>query len=694
MKNLMQTILSKIALCVFFAFLSYSAVAQTAPTVGKDILLYETDFRDWTPMAITNGSDLHAITTGGGAGFSVQGRPNVEPNSTSCGMTGFLWFNQDNNYAITPAFNFVEGGVVEIWYCTNNTSTRNMYVLNANAVGIEGPVPGEDGTPTGRLDRTGVASGTQNGPAVTTYMAVGTNGADRNTIDPAKVGVYHAGNAFVTRSTGALYKVSYRLPAAQFTGMKTVQFGSRDSRILQLKVYSTVGTTPYVASTNYANLINDPNAAPHTMRGTAGGAAYSGVAVNAAVNVKGWNISGDIILSLEGADAGKFSFNDGAGNAVPTLTIPNADAITAAGVPVPLQFSPSSQAGVGSAVLVIADATNPARNYKVALTGITDDGTTNPQLIGSTDVIPFYTSVIEPVSQTYSFAGIYLTADATVSFTGPVAGRLKASKASFSALEAGKGATFTITYTGTPSASLHDETTSFMVITSGGSTLTVPLRLETFDLKPPLHALEFAADPAGTAIIKLSLAGPLYPYGSTVEVTVIPESGYYITGWSDNAGSTSDFRTIRIKPDATTPNLITVKLAPIGTGCNPCNSSGGFTAYIPENVNDDGFRANWSKNPNESSTTVYTVTVYDKAGNAIPGATCTAPAGTYFCDIAGLTPADKSDDANFMFSYKVEASNLLPADPSATPPLSTPVPETDKVGVFRLTGDVDFTCGQ
>ncbi len=630
-----------ILLCMFLFAAGSAAWAQ------KDILLYETDFTDWgTTVDAGSSNKFTTVTNGSGVDFQLEGGVTVNSNG-SC--TNGAWSANSNRKMIFPSYNFINGGVVEFELAVGSSNRQ---------VSLTSPT-------------SGLAGITWN------YTGDGTSGTGTQTTN-------------LTKNTSGV--LTFTIPAnGSFIGDNSFIFTWQTCCITKITIYSSVGSTPYVGSTNYTNLNIDPSAGAHTMRGTADDPAYSGVATNAAVNVKGWNISGGITLSLEGADAGKFSFNDG-GNAVSTLTIDNPTSTSLVGFTVPLQFSPSSQVGVGSAVLVIADATNPARNYKVALTGITDNGTTAPQLIGPVDVIPFYTSVIEPVSQTYSFAGIYLTTDAKISFTGPVAGRLKASKTSFSIIEAGKGATVTITYTGTPSASLHDETTSFMIITSGGSTLTVPLRLETFDLKPPLHALEFAADPAGTAIIKLSLAGPLYPYGSTVQVTVIPENDYYITGWSDNAGSTSDFRTIRIKPDGTTPNLITVKLAPVGSGCNNCNPAGGFTAYIPANVNDDGFRPNWSKNPNESPATVYTVTVYDKGGNAV--GTCTAPAGTYSCDITGLTPADKSDDLNFMYSYKVEASDLLPADPLATPPLGAPVPETAIVGPFRLTGAVDFTCGQ
>lgn len=669
-------------LCMLFGLGSFSAMAQavlTPPGDGKNILVYETDFRDWAPMAITNGTDLHAVVSGGGKGFSLQGRPNVEPTSSSCGLTGSLWFNQDNNYAITPQFNFVEGGVIEIWFCTNSSSARNMRVWDADAVGVAAPVPSEDGTATGRLDRIGVASDGATAPT-SPGMAMGTASADRAILDPAKVGVYMSGNTFAIRGSGNLYKVSYRLPAAKFTGMKSVQFGGRDSRIMAVKIYSSVGSTPYVASTNYTNLLHDPNAGAYTMRGTVGGAAGSGTAVGAAVNVQGWNISGEMLLSLEGANAGKFSF--AGANPDGTLTVSNADALS--GFSVPLQFSPSVESGVAEAILVIADATNPSRNYKVALSGITDDGTTNPQLLAPVDVIPFFTSVIAPVSQQYRFAGIYLSSPVNITFVGPMAARLSASSTNISVIDASKGSSITITYTGTPSGSL-DETT-VMRLTTGSTVVDVPLRLETFELKPALHHLEFEANPSGTAVIKLSLTGPLYPLGSIVKVEVTPEAGYYITGWNDNA-TTAGTRDIRIRPDGTTPSLIVVNLARIGEGPTP--TGGSFIAYLPGSVTADGFNAIWSASPNETPSTTYTVTVYAADGATVIGSG-TAAAGATSCSITGLTPTDNTKEENFLFHYKVEANNLIDPDTG----LPVPDESTAKVGPFRLTGTVSFTCGQ
>ena len=673
-KNNLKTRL--LLLFAFFAAAGFSAFAQTPVTEGKDILLFETDFTDWTPMTNPGNDNPILVTTSGGAGFSVGRRAEVSPTGSQCGDAGYLKFNNENGTGLTsPQFNFVEGGVVELWLCqTTGSNNRPAEVMGADAAAVAAPFP-----TLPRYDRSGVGTTGSTTPTAP-GMAMGTTSADRGILDNSKVGVYLPGSVWVASEASALYKVSFRLPAGSFTGLRNVQINNhRDVAIVAMKFYSTIGTTPYVAATNYVNLVYNPNASGHTMQGNVAGAAGSGVPVNDLVNVRGWNISGDVVLSIEGADAAKFSFP--AANADGTFTVANADAL--AGINVPIHFTPSVREGIATAALVITNPNNPAQTYKVALTGITGDGSTNPAILANTNPIPFYTSVIADVTLPFSLAGVNLTGPVTVSFEGPIASRFTASETSILAVNAMAGRTINLTFTGTIAPSEYND--MFLVLKSpGAADVRVPILAVTRDVRPTFGEISFSVDPPGTAFLDLSLAGPIYEIGTTITVTVTPETGYEIARWSDNAGSRNPKRTFQVGLGTRNITVFMKKVDEICTDCPP--PPGGFVAFTPtSNITADGFPANWTAATGDNPT--YTVNVYADHDKAIPLASFPAGAGSSF-PVTGVAPAAPTAETDFFRWYEVVAK----VDPSIDNPSG--VETTALVGPIRLTGTVPFVCGQ
>ncbi len=93
------------------------------------------------------------------------------------------------------------------------------------------------------------------------------------------------------------------------------------------------------------------------------------------------------------------------------------------------------------------------------------------------------------------------------------------------------------------------------------SPLSIPLYAVTEDVTPEVRDVIFQVNPAGSAFLDLSLAGPTYKFGTSVNVKVYPETGWVIDGWS-NSGTKSDNRTFIVSK--TLPSPITVNLKPAG----------------------------------------------------------------------------------------------------------------------------------
>ena len=284
-----KKILSSLLLTALLS-LSSAAMAQ------KDILLYSTDFTDWLQMDGTSGSSDDVFQgSGAGTGFTLGDKPQVFPDGTIGGATGYLTINNGPNNGIDcKELDFIAGGAVEIEFVNKTGSnTRWVGIQGADAVLVESLEPSDGrydrahvGTLSGTSYSAGTALGDKTGPTASLFntWVNGSNGVDNN-------------------GTGVT-KVSFRLPAS-FTGTKRIKLVMhKDIAITSLKIYTTVGTTPYVSSTDYPNAGADGS---KTSAGLTIQGAVSGPAVTGTVNVKAYNITSPVTLSIEGKDAAKFS---------------------------------------------------------------------------------------------------------------------------------------------------------------------------------------------------------------------------------------------------------------------------------------------------------------------------------------------------------------------------------------------------
>ncbi|MBN1462927.1 MAG: fibronectin type III domain-containing protein [Paludibacteraceae bacterium] len=574
-------------LILILGFSSFSVFSQ------KDILLYSTDFTDWTAANYTSASsdDVFPVSTGAGEGFVLADKAIVNPTGTIDGETGYMEItNGPNTGFLTKEFNFVAGGAIELLVCTKTSSnSRFITVDGVDAVMIEAPVPVPGSS---RYDRIGVGNGTA------TTIVTNMMGASNTVLDPAKVGVYHSGSNWISSDGSTAYKVTFRFPTS-FTGPhKLLITQHKDIAIAGMKIYTGVGNvTPYVASTNYSQ---DESSA-HVLTGLVGGAAFSGTPSNAKIKVKEWNNgTNNVTLTLEGADASKFSFSNT--TAQNTLTVPGAEVANPSEKEIDIYFSPSVRAGVAKAIVKI-EAPGVAQPYYVHITGVT--GGTTPQIVASTATLPFWASLIATTTNTIDIAGLNLTGDVTLSIDGPNAGQFELSKTTISKANASAGATVTITYTGNIVAG--DQTASLHIQSAGAPEVVVPLAGFTSDLKPTMYDISFSVSPGGTAYVDTEPAGTRFKEGTEILVTVTPENGWKVDQWSDAAGNKRSVRTY-VLSDLNKGHKI-VYMVP---GVQPVDPNeeeeGSLVGYKPE-VTESSMLINWSP---VTGATSYTLTVYDE----------------------------------------------------------------------------------
>jgi hypothetical protein len=597
-----------------FLFIILASVIFQPVFAQKDILLYSSDITKWGAI---NGSGASADdvspATGEGEGFKLAGKPVVNPSGTLLGDVGFFTHSSGTTTVLEfPPFTFIAGGAIEILIIPSTTSnSRNLSIPGANAVMIEGPVPTPQG---GRYDRIGIGTGT----TISTNMM----GANNTTLDPSKVGVYHNGSSWISSGGDKPYIVTFRFPAT-FTGRQVIKLGEndwhKDIAIGGIKVFTAVGTTPYVASTNYPQ-------APSgglVMKGTVGGAAQSGTVVNNPINIKGWNIgANDVKLTIMGDDAVKFSFIDDAINGFAlqpdgSLIVSNAKVTTASGTPIDVKFTPSVRTGISNALLKIEEIGGTSSPYIVSLTGLT--GGVNPQILADTATVAFWGSLISKNTKTIDIAGINLMGDVTLSITGADAEKFSCSTFLIPKQTALNGASVAITYT----ADISESTANAVleIKSNGAATVYVPLAGYTSYDKPEMLELKFVVSPAGSGLVAVSPKGTSYLKGAIVTAEVIPEMGYSISYWSDAAGNHSSKRTFRVTDTKQgTITIVLVKNQGIITG-----PSSWYVAYSPDEtkgqINANGFLAQWTTLHDTDETTNpvvrYEVVVYDSSNAEI-----------------------------------------------------------------------------
>jgi len=591
---------------------SFSVFSQTP----KDILLYSTSFSDWDAMDNTAGGSatIYSATQSGIAnGFTLLGKPGIFPGSTTTiggaatGETGYVTFNNSTASLTFPSMSFISGGAIEVVaYIEKNASLSLTGVTVTSSSTI-------DAQPAAPLPISTISTGT---------VTLGKNyGVQKFT--------------FVFSSAGPQTLV------LNTTGKEQVSF-------LSLKVYSTVSApTIYVASTNYPQAPADGL----SISGTVGGPVVSGT-----VNVKAWNITGTVNMEIVGTDAAKFILP------ITTLTTVQAKA----GQNITINFTPSVRAGVSNAQLKLTCPSDPTANtFYMNITGITSSGVA-PQITTPATPIAFWTSPIAKATNTVNISGVNLTGIVTLSFTGPNASNFSVLSTTVSIADALSGLPVVITYTGNI---VPGSQSANLVISSPGTSVTIPLQATTLDSRPVMRPLTFLVSPGGSGYVDVNPAGTSFLDGTSVNVTATPETGYKFDHWSDGKASNYTNRSITVIDK--TPNPITAFFV-IGTPPPPIPVGTAFVGYEPTNKTDISFTASW---PSVALATGYVVTIYNADGTVkttIPiasGSTTSTP-------VTGLS-------AGTYYSYDVSTTGL------------TPNQTTAKAGPYKTTGTSSiFTCGQ
>ncbi|MBQ6962079.1 MAG: fibronectin type III domain-containing protein [Paludibacteraceae bacterium] len=555
-----------------------SMLAITTAAFGqKDIMLYSTDFTDWTAQVMTGSSDVLNQK-----GFSYSAKPGVYPTETTgCGDVGFIASQNSTNKLTFPSFTFISGGVVVIECCVNKNG-RTLTLSGSGASGVTASVPE---SPTA------------------------TKASDEEQVSGAQV---------KTGKDYGKYVIEYVFSGSgdiQLELATTAKKGEVD--ISKITVYSSVGSTPYVCSPDYPDAKADGSGTSLGLKlqGEIGGAAVTGN-----VTIKGYNLTGDVTFSVVGNDAAKFTLG--------ATTMSAADAMAGTNS-VAVNFTPSVKAGNAVAMLKISSATN---DYYVNLIGATGSG--NPQIVAPTSLLNFWTSLIATTTQNLDVSGLNLTGPITATVEGTGASRFSLSTSEISLADATKGTTLGITFTGDIKAG---ELPASLVLSSPGApSVTVPLKGVTSLLRPVMYPLTFDVSPSGTAYVETNPGGTIFLEGTQVTVTVTLEKGYKVARWQDASGNTRSTRVFVVSESKNTMSgdpitVFTEKGQQSEGGDDPVEVKG-LVALEATNITANSMTANWTAQ--DGNANGYVVTVTDVNGNVV--ATQQAASTATSVEISGL----------------------------------------------------------
>lgn len=601
-----------------------------------ELPLYNTDFSDWTARPYSGSSGDVLIASGGGAGFTVPADATIDPT------TGKLWIEGSTSarWLTTKTFNLLPGGtgvVIELDVELNNYSSNDVFQILAPTAASQVAVL--------KFDYISGAVNYSNLIAGSTFLGSG------STLDQSKIGVWFPGQyVFLPKNCVGRATIAFFIPG--ITGNQAFRiFELRKQMPLHgIRICNSVGTQKLVVSTDYLKC--DDDAIGLSIIGTKG----SSTPVSKTLNIKAWNITAPITMSIMGADSGSFS--------LPVKTITQANAL--AGQLVSVEFIPSVVAGVHNAQLKLSSI--GASDYCVNLTGLTQTGFT-PEIIADTATIPFWTSLIATTTNTIKIAGINLTGNISLSLSGTSANQFSISTNSIPQSNGIANENITIKYLG--DINVKTQTANLVITSPGAATKTIPLMGVTSELKPNLRNLNFIISPAGSGYVKTNPQGTRFLHGSKIEVSAIPESGYRLERWGDGKASNHTTRTITLTD--LTQGTITVYFAS-STQNPPAVQSPSFVAYVPIGITDTAFTVSWTTVPDATG---YLVTLYDKFGGDFINTFPVSSGSTNSILITGLTPGK-------FYSYKVETTGGI-----------TPAKRTSIVGPYQTTGGVStYNCGQ
>lgn len=555
-----------------------SMLAITTAAFGqKDIMLYSTDFTDWTAQVMTGSSDVLNQK-----GFSYSAKPGVYPTETTgCGDVGFIASSNSTNKLTFPSFTFISGGVVVIECCVNKNG-KTLTLSGSGASGVTASVPE---SPTA------------------------SKASDEEQVSGAQV---------KTGKDYGKYVIEYVFSGSgdiQLELATTAKKGEVD--ISKITVYSSVGSTPYVCSPDYPDAKADGSGTSLGLKlqGEIGGAAVTGN-----VTIKGYNLTGDVTFSVVGQDAAKFTLG--------ATTMSAADAMVGTNS-VAVNFTPSVKAGNAVAMLKISSATN---DYYVNLIGATGSG--NPQIVAPTSLLNFWTSLIATTTQNLDVSGLNLTGPITATVEGTGASRFSLSTSEISLADATKGTTLGITFTGDIKAG--ELPANLVLSSSGAQSVTIPLKGVTSLLRPVMYPLTFDVSPSGTAYVETNPGGTVFLEGTQVTVTVTLEKGYKVARWQDASGNTRSTRVFVVSESKNTMSgdpitVFTEKGQQSEGGDDPVEVKG-LVALEATNITANSMTANWTAQ--DGNANGYIVTVTDANGNVV--ATQQAASTATSVEISGL----------------------------------------------------------
>lgn len=573
----------------------------------KDILMYSSDFTDWpakdySTALSTDVNFLHAINS---TTFSAINRPIVHPAEAIGGKTGYISFGGSSGATLSVSnLPFISGGCVVVEVCHSTTSSGRTLTLTAN----------------------GSSAGIFSEFTVTPTMGSIPTSVSGNVANFGRPAAAYG-----------IYEVTYYLPPSINGDRVKLDFteSSNNLNICSIKIYSGVGPVPYIVNTSSQTLLQKPM----YFKGILGGPK-----VTNSIKIKSYNFTSDVSLSIVGQDSLRFR--------LPVNSLNFAQ--TSIGCNVNVEYIPSNSLGNHKAKLRLS-APGVEDRY-VDLVGVTSTNT-SPELIVSSDTIPFWTSLIKPVSYSINILGANLTDNVHCSITGVNSSSFTINVKDVSAEEAFNNKEIAITYLGRIAEGIDNA--NLLITSVGADTVLVPLKGITTLLLPKLYPLSFEANPKGSAVIETSPRGNRFPEGTKVSVKVTPEAGCKMYYWSDGKSGALTSRTV---PVSNIKNgLITVNLKPTesATVIEPIL----LLAYQPTNITTNSFTASWSAIAGASN---YTVTVYE--GSNVHGTPIMVNTNTAI--ITGLNPG-------ISYSYKVKANTGE---------------ESALVGPFSTTAIITSTC--
>lgn len=586
-----------------------AAVLVTPPCA---ITRYQTEFTDWDDV-VSSSSSMFAIAQNGGAGFSIL-KAEVKPAISVASNLGVFNITSTGGFTSKP-IDFLGGGNLIVEVVTSSNRTLTLTEKNSGAAGIVG-----------------------------TYEA------------QAMPAATISGNAATLVSGAGIYKINFALAAGTFTGTKTLSLMTNGGgvSILNVTICSGAGATPVLTTYPMPEVTR-------VLSAPIGGNTFA-----EAIQVHGYNLAGDVTLSIEGPDRGYFSLPL---TSVAAATVQN-------GKNVGVVYKSSVSPKIHSALLKIESP--GADPVYVKLTGISTPVATMPQILADTSTIAFWGSPISSTTKTLQLAGLNLTDNVTVSLTGASSSKFSVSPLVIQKQTALNGTALNITYTG----DINFPTTDVAMLelkSTGAPTVYVPLKGYTLDSRPELLELKFVISPNGSGVVSATPVGTMYLKGTTVAASVIPETGYSISYWDDAAGNHSSNRSFRVTDRK--QGVITVFLVKNDDGGAVLPSSS-YVAFAPDESNNQltgtGFLARWaSLNDSDEATnpvSKYTVVIYDENGVEL-SRTDTGLTNTYL--VTGLTPGA-------FYSYSVIATKV-----DATTKI------TPRVGLLQTTPTViPFSCGE